>query len=532
MEQKNSRILIIGIDGGTWDVLGIACDKGLMPQLDRFRQRGAWGTLRSTIPPITPAAWVAFMTGKNPGRHGVLGFQEYDSRTNKPQLTSSRSIRTETLWQKLARHDKRVIVVGVPMTYPPLEVNGTLVSGFDTPSIENQFTCPASFKEEILRQIPDFTFERLYRKKHHRDSSTFEEFLKWLRRQAYQNVETFRLAMKKHDWDLGMVLLRSFDELLHVFWKLLDYNYETSANPQNRLIPSYFQDLDGVIGELLGIAEQNGASVVLISDHGGQAKRGNIYPNRILRDLGYVHQAPGWKLFFQKISKKWRRRRPRNHPLGKLLEPNTLARQIDLKATSAYITEINLYADLHVQVKGRQETGIVAPQEADSLIDEIASALRDSKDSDGELLFQMVERPQNIYNLDQHKTHLPDLIIAAREGYTMRGHVTGTEWITHDPEQSLVGTHSLNGMMGFLGAEFKSGFNSNAEIVDIAPTVLAAMNLPVTDDMDGRVLEEVFRQPRQFTRETIRWHDQADQHVYSQDEQEEITSRLSDLGYL
>jgi len=82
------RVMIIGIDGGTWDILGPACDKGLMPNLNRFRNEGVYGTLKSTHPPITPPAWTTLMTGMNPGHHGIGGFFEYDPDKKLPKTST------------------------------------------------------------------------------------------------------------------------------------------------------------------------------------------------------------------------------------------------------------------------------------------------------------------------------------------------------------------------------------------------------------------------------------------------------------
>jgi predicted AlkP superfamily phosphohydrolase/phosphomutase len=532
MKQSSSKVLIIGIDGGTWEVLAPACERGLMPNLNRFRSQGCWGTLHSTIPPITPAAWVALMTGQNPGHHGVRGFQEYDPATNQVRLTSSQSIKTETLWQKLARHGKRVVVVGVPMTYPPLEVNGILVSGFDTPSIESEFTYPASFKQEILEKIPDFTFERVYRTKQLKEPENFVPYLNWLRRQSEQMVQILRMGMEKVNWDISMILLRSFDEMLHRFWKLIDFNFDTSSNPRDAHSQQYFRDLDEVIGQLLKMAGENQAVVYLVSDHGGQAILGSVYPNRVLRKLGYLKQVSNWQIFLQKIQKRLHRRSPRTHLLAKMREPNPKIRQINLKETRAYITQVNLYADLNLQVKNRQPYGIVETEDAEALIEEIATKLREIKNNNGHPIFKFVRKPAEIYGIKESGTNLSDLLLAPREGYITRTHVTGNELIVNNTDESLSGTHSFNGMFGVIGPEFKRGQQINAEIIDIAPTILAALNLPVTEDMNGKVVKEAFEAPPEVVYESPQKEKTSAAHDYSQQEQAEIRSRLADLGYL
>jgi len=531
-EAPAKKVLIIGIDGGTWDVLGQAGQRDWMPNLETFRRQGCWGTLKSTQPPITPAAWVSFMTGQNPGRHGVLGFQQYNAAANQVVLTSSRSIQTETLWQKLARHGKRVVVVGVPMTYPPLEVNGILVSGFDTPSIDNNFTFPDTFKKKIMELCPDFTFQRRYRTRQLKSPEVFADYIAWLNRQAEQMVQILTEAMTEGTWDLSMVLLRSFDELLHHFWKLLDFSFDTDSDPRQKYMEKYFRDLDNIIGRLVQIGRDNQALVMVISDHGGQAKLGHVYPNRILRRLGYLRTVSPGKLMLSQVVGKLSRDRKRNHLLAKRFEKNIMAQQINFRATRAYVSDINIYADLYLNIKGRQPSGVVTADQSDMLIGEIIRDLSDMTDDAGKTYFDLAEQPRRIYDLESVPDYFPDLIIAPREGYLMRTDITGRELIVQADRKSLSGTHSLNGMVGALGPGVVSARQIKAEIIDIAPTILAAMNLPVTRDMDGKVLTDLFIEPPRVGFEKPQIHTKNDDYAYSRDEKIELSSRLSDLGYL
>lgn len=514
-------------------MLGPACEKGWMPNLNRFRQEGCWGTLRSTDPPITPAAWTSLMTGQNPGHHGVLGFQEYDVATNKISLSSSKSIRTETLWQKLARGDKRVVVVGVPMTYPPLEVNGYLVSGFDTPSLDCDFTYPPDFKDDIIKEIPDFTFERRFHRKQLTDSDNFVRYIKWLKRQSDQAVEIMQLGMSKGPWDVAMVLLRSFDELLHYFWKFLDFNSETPGDPRRSFIEEYFKDLDEVIGRLLIIAENNNALQFIISDHGGQTKKGNIYPNRVLRKLGYLKTMGRGKVIADYFSRKFHKRKPRTSAGAKSKERNYLWEQIDWSETRASVTEVNMYASVYLQVAGRGPHGIVDASKIDSLTREIAESLNQIRLQDGHNLFKMVARPIDLYNLSEHRDNLPDLLIAPPEGYLMKADLMGYSFIKYNDKNSLSGTHSMNGMFGCIGSDFITGVQVDAEIIDIAPTILTALGLPVTEDMNGRVLTKIFCTVPPITTEPPQQDkSMINKYQYSQQEEKQISSRLADLGYL
>ena len=114
------RVMIIGLDGATFDVLNPMMAAGRMPNVKRFIERGVSGPFESTRPPITPAAWTTFMTGKNPGTHGVVDFERYDVHTGRLSFNSTQTVgHVRTLWQILSEKGLRVGVINVPMTYPP-----------------------------------------------------------------------------------------------------------------------------------------------------------------------------------------------------------------------------------------------------------------------------------------------------------------------------------------------------------------------------------------------------------------------------
>ena len=159
------RLLIIGLDGATFDVLNPMIDAGRMPHFKRFMENGVSGVLESTKPPITPAAWTTFMTGKGPGRHGIVDFEKYDIESHTLTFNSTFEIREKTLWELLSEKGLKVGSINVPMTYPPKPVNGFMISGFETPSIDAEFTWPRELKQDILREIPNYNYRTNWQRK-------------------------------------------------------------------------------------------------------------------------------------------------------------------------------------------------------------------------------------------------------------------------------------------------------------------------------------------------------------------------------
>ncbi|HSV27062.1 MAG TPA: alkaline phosphatase family protein, partial [Sedimentisphaerales bacterium] len=154
-ENRGKRVLVIGIDGGTWTVLRPAMERGYMPFLKRLVETGASGVLMSTIPALTPPAWASFQTGCNPGKTGVFCFTLLDRATRKNTFVSAEMLR-ETLWEAAGNAGRRVVVLNLPMSYPPKPINGCMVTGLMTPSMRSEFTHPKELKAELLKAVPGY----------------------------------------------------------------------------------------------------------------------------------------------------------------------------------------------------------------------------------------------------------------------------------------------------------------------------------------------------------------------------------------
>src|SRR5947209_10612057 len=158
------RVFIIGLDCVPPELVFDAWREDL-PTLNALMREGTYGRLESIKPPITVPAWMSMMTSKDPGALGIYGFRNRGSHAYRDlKLANSMWVKEQTVWDILSRRGKQVVVVGVPATYPPKPVNGSLVGCFLTPSVQqSQYTYPAGLKDEIasvvgeyLVDVPDF----------------------------------------------------------------------------------------------------------------------------------------------------------------------------------------------------------------------------------------------------------------------------------------------------------------------------------------------------------------------------------------
>src|SRR5439155_2055035 len=127
-----AKVCIIGWDGATFDLIGPWLDQGLLPNLARLRDQGSHGRLQSTLPPWSFQAWSSFLTGKNPGQHGIYDFFRTPPGTYDLEFVNAEHRRGgATFWDVLSSARRRVVSIAIPGTFPPDPVNGAMISGFD-----------------------------------------------------------------------------------------------------------------------------------------------------------------------------------------------------------------------------------------------------------------------------------------------------------------------------------------------------------------------------------------------------------------
>ena len=535
------RVLIIGLDGATFDVLGPMMQAGRMPRLKEFIERGTSGVLRSTTPPITPAAWTTFMTGKGPGLHGIIDFERYHVRTNALSLNSTRCLdRVRTIWQILGDKGFKVGSVNVPMTYPPTPVNGFMISGFETPGIEADFTYPTSLKNEILHRFPQYSYQTRWRRKTFGGDALFAENLDYIKQSFRQGAELTRFCGDKYGWDVLMVVFKLVDNLQHKTWKYLDERTRGRDRHRAVLTAGCFNELDAAVGDLLDYADQRGAHVVMMSDHGHGSLEGKIQPNLMLRRWGYlalkgVATRAATRLRHQ--LDRWTRRRKGKFAAGSLSLERDLA--VDFAGTRAAVMHAGMNGFLYVNLKGRQQTGIVDPADYETLRTELRERFLAVTDRtpEGRIIqvFPEVHKPEELYGCSREgREWLPDLLLVPAPALAVVRKIRGSSAVSWLPARRMEGTHRVEGMFAAAGSGIAAGKEVSSHIVNMTPTVLAMMGLNLPDDMEGRVMSEIFDPPIEIGTESAGQVSEAstDSAVYSAREEELLTQRLMDLGYL
>ena len=533
------RLLIIGLDGATFYVLDPLIQAGRMPNLQRFIAGGVSGVLRSTQPPITPAAWTTFMTGKGPGRHGILDFETYDTTRHALTFNSTYEIREQTLWQLLSEKGLRVGSINVPMTYPPKPVNGFMISGFETPSIDAQFTWPRELKEEIFRVIPNYNYRTNWRRTAFGKRAQLAENLEYIANSFDQGARLTTYCGDKFGWDVQMVVFKLVDNLQHKAWKYLDPRTTARYPYEAELAARCFERLDQVLGELLEYADRNGASVLVMSDHGHGSLDGKAQPNLLLKRWGHLVLRSGWEQASTR-AEYWLHRltkgRATRFEQGSRGIEHDLA--VDWTRTRACVMHAGIYGYLYVNLKGRGPHGIVEPRDYASFRDDLAARLRaetvESPDGRTVPVFEHVWKTEELYNCRREDNpNLPDLLLAPHPGFAVVRKIRGRHAVRWCSVDRLEGTHRVEGILALGGPNVRRGERIEANIIDITPTALAALGLRVPVDMEGRVIREAFTKELVVEPEPpVEKLQRTAEEAYTQEDRRILEKRLSDLGYL
>ena len=266
-KDVNKKVLVIGLDGATYDLIMPWIKDGLLPNLSQILSKGVYSELISTIPMFTPTAWSTFMTGKNPGKHGILGFFERNKNSYSTSLINPFKKRGKVLWDILSENKKKVIVINVPTTYPPKKVNGILFSGMLTPPNSKNFVYPPNLIDEINKVVGKY---KIYPYINY--SEGFEDdFISEIFSVTEIQTNTAEYLMQNYSWDFFMIVFCGGDQLQHALWKYIDPKHKKYIKEKESLylnvLFEYYKKVDEIIGNLFKKSGINTIKIIM-SDHG------------------------------------------------------------------------------------------------------------------------------------------------------------------------------------------------------------------------------------------------------------------------
>ena len=437
--KSKRRVVFIGLDGSPYSLLTRLVSEGRMPNLAGLLQIGNLSSMDSIYPTVSSVAWSSMMTGKNPAKHGIFGFVDRTPGAYKPYIPTSRNMTSKTLWEHLSDLGKRVIVMNVPVTYPPRPVNGILVAGFLAPRLEK-----ATFPPEVG--------QRLQRLGYRIDTDPWaarkskDSFLTDFRETLEARERALMELLRNEPWDYFHCHIMETDRLHHFLWELMD-----TGDP--KYAPAFYEcygQIDALLGRVQAELDDE-TTLMLMADHGFCSLRKEVYVNTWLRDAGYLRLKGDEAKSIADM------------------EPSSRAYSLDP-------------GRIFIHLRGREPSGCVQPgDEYEQLRGEIAEGLLELRDpGSGEEMVERVFRREEIYEGPQ--LHLAaDLIAAPRRGYDLKGAMSKAT-LTFKGDQ-LIGTHTFENAMLYIQNHAMA--REQFSVVDVMPTILEIMGLPAPPDLDG-----------------------------------------------
>ena len=550
------KILIIGMDGATFDVIDPLIEQGRLPNLAGLIGNGTRGNLHSTIHPITPQAWSTLLTGRNAGKHGIFDFVVRKENSYDIEFINAGNRASDSMFYYLSRLGMKVGSVAVPFTYPPEPVNGFMLSGIDAPAEDARAVYPKDLYNEIKRRFGNYYIHLASPVGRKKDESKFwEDIIK----EDRNRTDIVLYLMKEHPCELLMVTYNNTDRVQHQYLTFDFLEALRKGNPdtlEESLLIKTYENTDREIGRLLDTIDDN-TIVLILSDHGSGPIRKVFYLNRWLEQHGYLYyrQSGGKSVRtierIRSLSKRILPRWAKGFIKGMLpqvrdrVESYRYFSEIDWEKTSAY--GFGMYGNIFINRKGREPNGVVLPEDAEKVCQEISRELLDLSDpNDGKKIVETVHRGDNLYT-GPHTDRAPDLIIQWRDYsyYTATGSGRETDDVFGDctkidsSEFDHVGTHRINGIFAANGSSIRKGqVLQKAHISDIAPTVLFALGKPIPKDMDGKILFEIFtnnflqNRKAEYTSPEKSEGGARKNGQYTEKESKDVEKRLKGLGYL
>ena len=428
--RGKEKVLVIGLDGVPHRTIRNFIKMDVMPFMGKLSQQGIMREMISAIPPVSSVAWTSFFTGVNPGKHGIYGFMERRPDSYEIYFPNATHIKSPTLWNILSRYNKRTVAINIPQTYPAQPLNGILVSGFVAIDLQKS-VYPATLYE-MLKGM-DYRIDVNYREAAEKKEEFFRDLFYTLDRRR----EAILHFLKKEDWDLFIAAFTGTDRLHHYFW----HELMGTEGVYHQKCLDYYRKLDGIIKKIVSSAGKE-VHLIIVADHGFTLLEKELYPNTWLREEGYL-----------KLKKE---------------QPASLA-DIDT-ASRAFILDPGR---VYINLKGKMPQGCVEPSEYEDLCRTLSEGLLSLKGVD------RVFRTKDLYS-GGAVGQAPDLVLLSQSRYDIKGALS---------KGALYGRDKFSGMHTHHDALlYIRGLNSNREnvyLIDLAPTILEYLGLPLPPDLDG-----------------------------------------------
>jgi predicted AlkP superfamily phosphohydrolase/phosphomutase len=523
-----SRVLIIGWDGADWRILDPLLERGVLPNLAALIDRGGKAVLKSTLPTHSWAAWPSFLTGVEPDDHGVYDILESRGGTGRQFPVTFRSIKERTFLADLTRAEIQTIMVDVPLTFPPPHIKGKLIGGGVLPK-RRQFTHPAELAQELEDAGVPWPINGM-------SWTTFrnrpEPFLEEAVEITRARQRTWEHLLDTTDWEVGCAVFVATDRLQHCLSRYVGPDHPDYPTLMKEPLAEKVRDVYRLLDEGLGRSIERTTPedlVVFMSDHGFQACTGAVHLDRLLEHFGFLEFSASQAIFGPMQWGPMRTAARKIYDKLGLHGKVPLPQSVNWSKTKAYTSVRSTGEGINVNLAGRESDGTVGPADFDTVRDAVAEAVGSFIDpTTGRNPVGRIWRREEVFK-GKYAEEAPDLLLEPAPLYSLTHAKSLVE-----PADWLSGDHRLDGVLVAAGPRVdRSAFPESARLVDLAPTILAAIGAPASVRHTGQVLRSVVGEDLAVAAGAEPGEvGDADALGLDDTEAEEVEEHLRGLGYL
>lgn len=434
--SRRPKVVVLGLDGVPYSLLCRFADEGIMPNIARLRQEGTLCSMTASIPEVSSTSWSTFMTGVNPGRHGIYGFMELQKGIYSWKFPNFNDLKSKTIWEIAGNHGVKSIVLNIPSTYPARPLNGMLVSGFVALELKK-----ASYPDQLYQYLNGIGYRLDVDAA--KAARSIDDFTDDIMQTFRKRIEAINHLYNSEEWDLFIAAITETDRLHHYLWAAL----EDAAHPQHKFFLSFYQELDSFIGAFYEKVNSD-IPFIMLSDHGFTSIKKEINLNVFLREKGYL----------------------------KFNKPNPESFEDMDGSSQAFCLDPSR---IYIHMKDKFQHGCVDEGSYKNLRNALKEDLL-SLGVDGKKVIREVYFKEELYG-GECFSDAPDLAVLPYEGYDLKGSITKHELSS---KGLLTGGHTRENATFYINRKIHCG---TPNIVDVGVTVLKLLDID-KENLDGRAL--------------------------------------------
>jgi len=435
-KKRENKVVVLGLDGVPYSLLSKFADEGIMPNLSKLKEQGTLCSMTASIPEVSSTSWSTFMTGVNPGRHGIYGFMELQRENYLWRFPNFLDLKSKTIWEVAGEHDKKSIVINIPSTYPAKPLNGMLVAGFVALDLKK-----ASYPDSMYQYLNNIGYRLDV------DASKavkfVDEFCDDILQTFKKRVEAINYLYDSEEWDIFIAAITETDRLHHYLWIAL----EDSSHPKHDFFINFYVELDKFIGALYKKVDSD-MPFIMLSDHGFTTIKKEVYLNVFLHEKEYLKFKTSNPESFSDID---------GSSLAFVLDPSRI----------------------YLHMKDKYPYGCVDSNSYEKLRNTLKADLL-SLSVDGERVIKGVYFKEDIYS-GECFSDAPDLVVLPYEGYDLKGSITKNELTG---KTLLTGGHTRENATFYINRKINC---KNPNIIDVGVTILRLLDIDIYN-LDGKPL--------------------------------------------